>query len=437
MGADLEKLRLNLPSDQASATTTSAGPWKWVSLALAVVLVAFVIFHFASRSGGPTGIEIKTWRASSTGGGKQAFSAGGWIEPEFPYPVVVSALVSGRIEEMRVVESSPVAKGEVIAVLYKKDFQDAVTKAEAELDFAKARLSKLETGFRVEEVEEAKAKLKEFEAEEEYQKTQWERSEELVKQGVISRQEADKELALYKTSQARTESARQALKLKEAGYRTEEVEEARAEVQKNTALLDLARAQLSYTEIKAPVAGKILELHVEQGDSVTAEKSNVVSIYDPGKMQVRVDVRQENISKVRLDQRAYIRTEARKTKPYEGKVIRIDPKANLARDTIRVKVLIEKPDELLHPEMTAAVDFAEGEREGPSGLTIPKSAIISDKEDHYVFRIWDGRANRIRIELGDSSGDTVAVTSGLSEGDEVAVTQVGQLEDGAKVQIIR
>jgi len=72
--------------------------------------------------------------------------------------------------------------------------------------------------------------------------------------------------------------------------RRREIEEARAEVQRNTALLALARAQLSYTEIKAPVTGRIMELLVEQGDSVTADKSNVVSIYDPGKMDEKIVV---------------------------------------------------------------------------------------------------------------------------------------------------
>jgi HlyD family secretion protein len=487
MGVDLNNLRIDLPEKGRGRISRSSAVWKLTSLVLAALLVLLGINHFSGLGGSRTGQVIDTFPVIYSGGGSASlFTAGGWIEPAFPCPVVVSALVSGRIEKLNVIEGAAVEKDQVIAILYKKDLADALAKAEAELAFATARLGKLqagyrkeeveqgraaaeqsqarlarlEAGYRTEEIEKAKAVLEEALADEAVKKSIRDRSRDLFGKGAISQEELDKEEAFYEQARARAKKAQEALRLFEAGYRKEEVEEARAQareaqeklslleagfrkeeieetqaqVAQATAAAELARAQLSYAEIKAPVAGRILELHVEQGHYVTAQKSAIVSIYNPADMQVRVDVRQENVSKVQLGQSARILTDARKGKPYRGKVIRIDPKANLARDTIRVKVRIEEPDSLLYPEMTATVDFlAEGQGDQKPALIVPSKAVLSENGQDFVFVIRQGVARKTRVTLGKSSGENVTVTSGVREGDEVAVTHVQQLKDGQRV----
>lgn len=490
MDVNLDNLRIDLPEKGRAAAGRG---WKIVSLLLAVALVAFAVYHFAGSGKTGEGVVVETFPVVySAGGSSSLFTAGGWVEPAFPYPVVVSALVSGRLDKLDVVESAQVEKGQMIAVLYKNDFEDSLEKAEAELAAARARLSRLEAGYRTEEVEQARAAaeqaravlarmesgyreeeveksraaVEECNADESIAKSVWERSKALFDKGAISKEELDKERAKYESACARSESAKQArklleagyrkedieearakarkaeenLKLLEAGYRKEEIEEAKAAVQKVAADAELARAQLGYTEIKAPVSGRILELYVAQGDYVTAQKSAIVSIYDPLDMQVRVDVRQENVPRMRVGQRAKVLTDARKNEPYEGEVIRIDPKANLARDTIRAKVAIKSPDGLLYPEMTATVDFMSKSEDGggaEASLILPAAAVVSEGGKDFVFVVADGRVRRTQVTLGEADGPNVAVISGVREGEDVAVTNVRGLVDGQRVQVGR
>ncbi|MFC1586949.1 efflux RND transporter periplasmic adaptor subunit [Planctomycetota bacterium] len=448
MAVNLENLKIKLPQGKTGKTDQPAGnrnPWKLISLLLAIALVIFAVYHFTSRPDSSLA-SINTCKVSyyspviTTGTG--SFTASGWVEPAFPYPVVVSALTSGRLEKMNLVESSTVAKGQVIAVLYQKDFQDNLRKAEAELAVAKARRDKLEAGFRKEKIAKAKADLAAFRAEDDIKKSVWQRSDKLFKEGAISREEADRDLARYETARAHANSAAQRLKLLQAGYRIEEVEEARAEYTRVMAALELARAQLDYTEIRAPLAGLVLELHAAQGDYVTVQKSAIVSIYDPAQMQVRIDMQQEHISRVFLEQTVQIRTGARKNKPYSGKVIRIDPKANMARDTIRVKVLIGNPDDMLYPEMTAMADFLPGTEKKPSSggellnkLVLPKAAVFTENGKDYIFLVTAGHVYKKNVVLGISDGSNIVIQSGCSVGEEVALGNLAQLQDGQRVQL--
>jgi len=258
MDGDIDKLRLDLPEEKKHSGG-SATVWKMISLILTSALVAVLLLFFANKFKQLQAMSVETYLVThSLNGVSSSFTSGGWIEPAFPYPIVVSSLIEGKVDRLNVVEGSVIREGDIIAVLYKKDLQDALHKAEAELAAAKARLNKMESGFRyeeiekarasvaqaesklakllagfrVEEVDRAKAELSEALVNEEIKKIIWERSEALIKKGVISKEEFDKDKAEYDAARSRVESARQALKLLEAGYRKEEVEEAKAELEK-------------------------------------------------------------------------------------------------------------------------------------------------------------------------------------------------------------
>jgi len=489
MSVNLENLKIDLPERAGATRAKNGAGWKILSLLLALALVAFAVYHYSSRGESDSVLTVDISPVIYSGGkGESLFTAGGWVEPAFPCPVEVSALASGRIEKLNVVESSIVEKGQTIAVLYKKDFKDEVARAEAELRIAKARFEKLTSGFRPEEVEQARASLQQVQAnlmrleagyrKEEVEKAKallaeakaqesnaseiWERSRQLYEKGAISKEEFDNSKSDYESSIARAASVSEALKLLESGYRKEDIEQARAKaaeasqklkllesgyrkeeideakalVEKAAAAFELASSKLGYADVKAPVSGRILELYARQGDYITAGKSAIVSIYNPADLQVRVDIRQENVSKMGLGQPARIMTDARKNEPYEGEIIRIDPKANLARDTVRAKVRIIEPDEFLYPEMTATVDFlSETKKEGKPKLLMPREAIFSEGGGSYVFVIEGGVARKTAVMLGEDEGGYAEVVSGVGEGSFVAVSDIGSLKDGQRIGV--
>jgi HlyD family secretion protein len=438
---NLDKLRLNA-ADTGSAHSRGSGIfWKIISAVLVIAIILMLVYHFRSRNQGASIVAVETVIVSSgADSARSSFTAGGWVEPAWPYPETICSLAPGRIDKMNIVEGSKVKKGDIIAVLYKKDFEAQLNKAQAELAVAKARVGKMEPGFRKEEVAQARAFLDECRLDEQIKKSIWERSQELLKKGAISKEEADKDKASFDGAQSRTKGADEALKLLDAGFRKEDVEEARAEVQRAAAAVELAELQLSYADIRAPIDGKILELFTSQGGFVMPEKPAVAGIYDPGQMQVRIDVRQEHVAKMHIGQRVRINIDARRGKPYSGKIIRLDPKANLARDTVRAKAEIESPDDSLYPEMTVTIEFLAGdEPKAPSDdkLRVPKSAVFSESGKDFVYVIAAGQARKTQVTLGSPFGDDFTILSGLVEGDEVVKANTRFVSHGQKVEVKR
>ena len=68
-------------------------------------------------------------------------------------------------------------------------------------------------------------------------------------------------------------------------------------------------------------------------------------------------------------------------------------------------------------------------------MALPRAALFEAGGGAVVFRLKDGKAERVRPRLGPTDGDRVAVLSGLAEGDELAVTGQANLADGALVKV--
>jgi HlyD family secretion protein len=286
-----------------------------------------------------------------------SFTEGGWIEVPSYHPIVVSSLVSGRLEELLVLEGSRVAKGEVIARIYDKDLRDAAEKAEAELQVAKADRERLQAGFRVQEVEKARADLDAAEADARFREQVLARTRELVESGASSTEDLERDEAAFRTAQARRDALRQELLLREEGSRIEDIQAAEAEVKRRLALLELARNQLGYATVRSPADGIVLERFVTPGTHIPADSPRIVSLYDPDDLQVRVDVRQENIGLVFVGQQVEIFTDSEPGRAYAGTVIRLEPLADFKKNTIQVKVKIHDPSRNLYPEMIARIRF--------------------------------------------------------------------------------
>ncbi len=287
----------------------------------------------------------------------ESFTEGGWIEVPSYHPVVVSSLIPGRLDELLVLEGSRVKKGDVIARLYEKDLTDALRRAEAEAGSARANMERLKAGFRVQEVEKARADLAALDSDVTLKKKILERTRSLLSSGAVSREDLDRDEAACKTSLARRNALEQELLLKEEGSRVEDIEAAEADYNRSLADVELARNQLSYATVTSPFDGAVLERFVTPGTWIAAQNPRIVSLYDPNDLQVRVDVRQENIGGVFVGQTVEVFTDAELDRAYEGRVIRLEPMADFKKNTIQVKVKIHAPSENLYPEMIARIRF--------------------------------------------------------------------------------
>jgi multidrug efflux pump subunit AcrA (membrane-fusion protein) len=388
--------------------------------------------------GGGTEVTTETVRLSSAKARKAGtLTEGGWVEVPSYHPIAVSALVPGRVEELLVLEGSRVEKGQVVASLYDKDLRDALRLAEAEVSEARAALDLHSAGYRKEDVEKARSEVARLDEEKALAEKVLARTRKLVPEGAASEERLERDEAAVGTAADRLDSARQELSKLEAGFRVEEVAKARAAFARAEAARDLAKSRLGYADVRSPVAGVVLERHVTPGTWLTAGDPRVVSLYDPGDLQVRVDVRQESAGRIRVGQSVEVSTDAEPGKAYRGVLIRIEPMADLKKNTVQAKVRLEDPGPGLHPEMICRVRFLEdGEPdEAPQEMkiTVPTSSVVGEGGSRQVFLVKDGRAVRCDVRLGEEKAGRVEVLAGLSEGDRVVVAPPPGLRDGGEV----
>jgi len=252
------------------------------------------------------------------------------------------------------------------------------------------------------QVREARAALEDARVERHYAKIALDRSEELERGGAAARQKHDEARSRY--------------------------ERARAGVAQAQARLDNLSTQLSYATVRAPIAGRVLRVHVEEGSAVspvTAVTGGTVLLSLAGTDTLHLEglVDENEVARVALGQPARVRTEAYADRTFDAVVTEIAPLGQRVQNVtyFEVELEITDPDaQLLLPRMSGDADIVTEVVE--DALTIPETALRYHGEQIYaeVVEHESGPhlAERV-LEIGIVDGTRVQVLSGLAEGEEV------------------
>lgn len=363
-GMDVERLRI------PHAPSPPTGPPTWgrvVVTALLCVVVGFVLGRATARRQSPPALPVASAVAQPAEQTSAAqFMASGWIEVPAPrYPIVLTARVTERLAALYVHEGQMVTSGMVVAQLYDQDLRKQCDAARATFLAASNRAARIESGYRDEDVSAALASLREAEERLRSTSARFERVQAMLRAQVVSTDEYDTVYSIYRQAQATYEYAEAQWRKRAAGYRPEEVAQARAEAAAAEAAWHLAERAVEHCIVRVPPHPRplrVLSVPRSVGEWITAGDDGdptLVTLYDPHDLYVRVDVNQANISSVQTSMPVLITTEAAGRRRYRGTVVRIEPRANLAKNTITVRVAIDDPDELLFPDMLCQVTFLE------------------------------------------------------------------------------
>lgn len=148
----------------------------------------------------------------------------------------------GRLVEMRFEEGDAVKAGEVIAFLDANPYRNELTAAEVRVSRAKANLNRLKTGSRPQEIESARAQVREAQAAYRNARRDLGRQRELVAVDAFSQRVLDQAQSTHDETAARLKVAQETLALAEEGFRSEEVTAGQAELAEAIAQQDLAQA---------------------------------------------------------------------------------------------------------------------------------------------------------------------------------------------------
>jgi len=275
--------------------------------------------------------------------------------------------VGGRILKMNFEEGDTVRAGNVIAVLDKKPYEDAVNVLRSQAEESSAQLANLQAGYRKEEIAKEKANVAERKAEYELQEKNLERAEDLFKKKVISKQEYDEVVSHRDATKAAFDSANEYLSLVSKGYREEEIAAARAALKAAEARMEQAKTSLADTEIVAPSDGIVLTRVMEPG-SIVAAGQTIYSVSLISPVWVRAYIGETELGKIHAGMPVKIYTDSAPDKPYDGHVGYISPEAEFTPKSVetqelraslvyRIRIIADNPDKSLLQGMPVTVKF--------------------------------------------------------------------------------
>jgi multidrug efflux pump subunit AcrA (membrane-fusion protein) len=211
--------------------------------------------------------------------------------------------------------------------------------------------------------------------------------------------------------------------------------------------LAIAERELGWTVVKAPVSGVVMKLLAapgqpvgpeggslpEAGQPFSPEGGALASIYDPARLQARVDVPLASMQGVRVGQDVELRSEVLGGRVTKGVVIRVQRESDLLKNTLQVKVRLVDPDPLLMPETLCRARFlavpGEQATTAPQLFLVPKAAVREGAV--FVVDPTGGRARRIPVESAGEEGGDAVVRGALSVTHRVILDPV---EDGERVK---
>lgn len=194
-----------------------------------------------------------------------------------------------------------------------------------------------------------------------------------------------------------------------------------------------ANRELGYTEVRAPISGKVTGRHVSVGDQVTPSQA-LFDIVDFDSIVARVYVPEKELWRVQPGLEARIYAEAARGAKRQGTVDRIAPRVDPRSGTVKTTVAIPRNAELL-PGMYVSVDLVT--EVNSNAVLVPKKALIYDADQIFVFRLKEeDRVERLLIEARLEDRDNIEPAALLGEGDRIVVAGQAGLKDGSLVRLV-
>lgn len=210
-------------------------------------------------------------------------------------------------------------------------------------------------------------------------------------------------------------------------------DEAQSGLSVGTATVELARARLAKTRIKAPFSGIAGLRKVSVGDYVTVGQ-DIVNLEDIDTIKADFQVAEKYLSAVQAGQKIRIGVDAYPGRSFEGEVYAIDPRIDVAGRSIVIRARVPNSERLLRPGLFARVTLILETKE--NAITVPEQAIVPRGEDQFVFTIADGKARQTKVTIGTRRDGRVEIVEGLDADATVVTAGQPKIRDGAAVSIV-
>jgi HlyD family secretion protein len=451
------------PPDSATRIPAQRNKAKWLLAASLVVVLALVAIYFFRGSAQPAYLTTVIDRGDI----EAAITATGTVNAV--KTVQVGSQVSGNILALYADFNTKVKEGQLVARIDPAIFQARVDQTRAAQDSAKAavvsaRASIVKAASDIAGAEanvaSQRANLVRAQSAVADAKIKNGRRIEMVKQGLIAREEADTYQSTYDQAVASLDAAQSAVTAAQSlvasaqaakDVTQTQLDQAQSQVKQTTATLQQAQLDLAHTQILAPVDGTVISRNMDVGQTVAAsfQAPTIFQIaQDLTKMQVDTNVDESDVGPIRVGQSANFTVDAYPGVTFPGEVAQIRQAPINVQNVVTydVVVTVANPDLKLFPGMTANVRIINGvtrnavrlpvaalrfhppEAATPAagaakgqGKTGRRGAANGAQAQQSIYLLEQGKLKRVRVKLGLTDGNYTEVLNGLNEG-QVVVT---------------
>ncbi len=347
-------------------------------IAFTVLILAAILLFAVRKQKAATG-EFFT-AAVDVGPLKNTVNATGVVQTVVT--VQVGSQVSGQVEELYADYNSMVKHGQLLAKLDQRNFQAQVENAQATVAASQARVQSAdaETKTQAANLASSKANLEAARVARDNTATLFERSLELNRSGVVSKNDYDNAKANADSARAKYEQAQAAVAQAEAQNRAAAagLQQAKAQLQQSEADLNRAKLNLEYCNIYSPVDGVVISRNIDVGQTIAAslQSPTLFTIAnDLTRMQVNANVDEADIGNISDQADVRFSVDAYPNESFRGRIseIRLNPQTVQNVVTYSVIIGIENPDLKLKPGMTANIIITVDQRD--SVLKVANAAL--------------------------------------------------------------
>ena len=198
--------------------------------------------------------------------------------------------------------------------------------------------------------------------------------------------------------------------------------------------------------IRAPFDGVVISKDAQPGEMVSPisagggyTRTGIATLVDMDSREIEVDVNEAFINRVHDGQRTEATLDAYPDWRIASHVINVVPTADRQKATVRVRIAFDALEARILPDMGVKVRFfadaAPATARSGTILLVPADAVVSDGGQDYVWRVADGRVQRIAVTRGAERDGNVEITAGLEAGAIVVSPPAAGLTEGTRIRI--
>lgn len=267
-----------------------------------------------------------------------------------------------------------------------------------------------------------------------------------AQQAALERSQASNDTAAANLKRVKPLTEQNALSQKDLDDATGQEQTTAASVAQAKAQVDIAKLNLSYTNITSPLSGIAAAAQQKEGSYLSAQNNHLTTVSSLDPMWINFSLSENELTNYRNDIKqnllrlppgqAYVAEVILvdgSSFPQTGKITFVDPSYNPQTGTFLIRVTLANPQGLLRPNQYVRVRLTGATR--PNAVAVPQQAVQQGAKGHFVWVIdKQGKAERRPISPGDWYADQWFVNKGLAAGDQVVVDGALRLRAGAQVK---